>query len=89
MTDPMNNELPNLSTWHRVPDGSTIPKDTPYAYTHAGALTVDLDGYFSDITVGQDDYPHYTERPIAPPLPTEEGATILGSATAHHPDTQG
>ena len=74
-----NNELPDLSTWHRVPVGAVIPKGTPYAYAYGDGLTVEFDGYFSDITVGQDDYPQYTEHPITPPLPTEEGATIAVS----------
>ena len=40
----MNNNLPNLSTWHR-----------------------------------SDTRAYYTEHPVTPPLPTEEGATILAS----------
>ena len=80
-----NNELPNLSAWHRVPDGATIPKGTPYAYAYGDGLTVEFDGYFSDITVGQDDYPQYTEHPITPPLPTEEGATIVVSSVERPP----
>ena len=75
-----NNELPNLSTWHRVPLGATIPADTPYAYAYGDGLTVELGGYPSAITVDDNSYyTHYTESPIGPPLPTEEGATILVS----------
>ena len=76
----MTTTLPNLSTWHRVPVGATIPAGTPYAYAYGDGLTVELDGYPCDFTVCDGHYPHYTERPIAPPLPTEEGATILASS---------
>ena len=74
-----NNELPNLSTWHPVPLGATIPADTPYAYAYGDGLTVELGGYPSAITVTRDDCSHYTEHPVTPPLPTEEGATIAAS----------
>ena len=73
----MNNELPNLSTWHRVPVGATIPKGTPYAYVYGDSLVVELDGYPCDKQVRGNS--HYTEHPVAPPLPTEEGATIVAS----------
>ena len=79
--DQPSNELPNLSTWHRVPVGATIPKGTPYAYAYADRLTVELDGYPRDTTVSRDDCPYYTEHPGARPLPTEEGATILASSS--------
>ena len=79
--------LPDLSTWHRVPIGATIPKGTPYAYVYADGLSVKLDGYPRDINVGQDSYPHYTESPLAPPLPTEDGATILASGNDLPPHT--
>ena len=48
-----NNELPNLSAWHRVPAGAVIPKGTPYAYTYNGGITVDLHGCPRDTTMGQ------------------------------------
>ena len=76
--DQPSNELPNLSTWHRVPVGATIPKGTPYVYAYENGINVRLDGYLRDTRVG--DCPYYTEHPIAPPLPTEEGATILASS---------
>ena len=75
--DQPSNELPDLSAWHPVPDGATLPKNTPYAYAYVDRLTVELDGYPRDTTASRDDCTYYTERPIAPPLPTEEGATIL------------
>ena len=81
-----NTELPDLSAWHRVPVGATIPKGTPYAYTFAGGCTAVLDGYSEDITVRDNPYnTYYTEHPIAPPLPTEEGATILASDDCRRP----
>ena len=78
-TEMPNNNLPDLSTWHLVPVGATLPKNTPYAYAYADRLTVELDGYPRDTTVSRDDCPYYTEHPITPPLPTEEGATIAAS----------
>ena len=83
--DQPSNELPNLSTWHPVPVGATLPKNTPYAYVYVDRLTVELDGYPRDTTVSRDDCTYYTEHPIAPPLPTEEGATILVSSDERPP----
>ena len=80
--DQPSNELPNLSTWHRVPVGATISANTPYAYTYRGGLMVD-DGYAHDTRVGDNGY--YTEHPITPPLPTEEGATIVVSYDSRPP----
>ena len=74
--------LPNLSTWHRVPTGATIPAGTPYAYVYyvAGA-TLYLDGHFEDIVAhDRSDCGYYTEHPVTPSLPTEDGATILASS---------
>ena len=83
--DQPSNNLPNLSTWHRVPEGSIIPKGTPYAYTYGNGLAVEssLDRRY-DITVN-DDNNYYTERPLAPPLPTEDGATIVASGDKRLP----
>ena len=80
--DQPSNELPNLSTWHPVPVGATLPKGTPYAYAYVDRLTVELDGYPRDTTVSRDDCTYYTEHPIAPPLPTEEGSTIVVASDA-------
>ena len=76
--DQPSNELPNLSTWHRVPVGATIPAGTPYAYVNQNCVTLRLDGAYVDITVIHDNT-YYTEFPVTPPLPTEEGATIMVS----------
>ena len=83
--DQPSNELPNLSTWHCVPVGATIPKGVPYAYAYDDRLTVELDGYHHDATVSRDDCTYYTEHPIALPLPTEEGATILAASEGCFP----
>ena len=84
--DQPSNELPNLSTWHPVPVGATLHKNTPYAYAYVDRLTVELDGYPRDATVSRDDCTYYTEHPIAPPLPTEEGAMIMASGNEMPPD---
>ena len=80
------NELPNLPTWHPVPLGATIPKGTPFAYAYVDYLTVELDGCPRNITVSRDDCTYYTEQPVTPPLPTEDGATILASSDEMPPD---
>ena len=79
------NELPNLPTWHRVPRGAVIPADTPYAYAYEDGITVKPGGHYEDVIAPDNSY--YTEHPIAPPLPTEEGATIVVSAVSRPPRT--
>lgn len=93
----MKNNLPDLSTWHLVPVGAKIPAGTPYAYVNQNCVTLRLDGAYVDIDVmregtcdvtvcdGHD--PYYTEKPIVPQLPTEEGATILASGNDLPPHT--
>ena len=82
----MNNNLPDLSTWHLVPVGGTIPKNTPYAHDHGNSLTVVMDGYHRDMKAyGGDSIHYYTEHPVPPPLPTEEGAMILVTDDEHPP----
>ena len=81
----MNTTLPNLSAWHRVPTGAVIPKNTPYAFPYSDGLTVELGGYSLDITVGRGGGSYYTEHPITPPLPTEEGVTIVASSGKRPP----
>lgn len=81
----MKNNLPDLPTWHRVPIGGVIPKGTPYAYASKDALMVELRGRFEDITVPDSSNTYYTESPLAPPLPTEDGATILASGNVLPP----
>ena len=84
--DQPSNELPDLSTWHRVPVGATIPKGTPYFYAYENGINVRLDGPSEDFTVRDNSYyAHYTEHAIGLPLPTEEGATILVSSVERPP----
>ena len=82
-----NTELPNLSTWHRVPVGATIPAGVPYAYHYEDEdfFTVKLNGHLKEVPARGDEPTYYTEHPIAPPLPTEEGATILASDDCRRP----
>ena len=79
--------LPNLSTWHLVPTGATIPAGTPYAFAYEGTLMVKRSGYSESITVRDGDNSYYTEFPVTPPLPTEDGATILASGNDLPPHT--
>ena len=79
--DQPSNELPNLSTWHRVPVGATISAGTPCTYTYKNSIAVRLGGYLEDYTVRDNSYyTYYTEHPVTPPLPTEEGALIMVSS---------
>ena len=79
--DQPSNELPNLSPWHRVPVGATIPKGTPYAYVRQNCVTLGLGGGYVDIEAPREGT-YYTEHPILPPLPTEEGASIVVASDA-------
>ena len=84
----MNNTLPDLSTWHRVPIGATIPAGTPYAYHYdeEDFFAVKPSGNFEDFTPRDGgDCTYYTEHRVTPPLPTEEGATILASDDCRRP----
>ena len=82
----MKNNLPDLSTWHRVPVGATIPKDTPYTYVYENCATLRLEGAYVSVDVLREGT-YYTEKLILPPLPTEEGATILASDNDLPPHT--
>ena len=82
----MTTNLPDLSTWNRVPVGATIPKGTPYAYAYKNGINVRPNGTSGDFTVHDNSYyTHYTEHPVTPPLPTEEGATIMASSDERLP----
>ena len=82
----MTTNLPDLSTWNRVPVGATIPAGTPYAYAYVNqnCATLRLDGAYVDIDVLREGA-YYTEHRVTPPLPTEEGATILASDDCRRP----
>ena len=79
--------LPNLSTWHRVPIGATIPAGTPYAYRYEeeGFFAVKPSGHFKEVPALDGEPTYYTEHPVTPPLPTEEGATIVASGDERLP----
>ena len=81
-----NNELPNLSTWHRVPVGAVIPAGTPYAYYYEdeGFFAV-ISSHLFEVPALDSEPTYYTEHPITRPLPTEEGATILVSSDERPP----
>ena len=82
--------LPDLSTWHRVPAGATIPAGTPCTYAYEDGIIFKPGGHFEDIIAPDRDnslYTYYTESPLAPPLPTEDGATILASGNDLRPHT--
>lgn len=83
----MTNNLPNLSTWNRVPIGATIPAGTPYAYHYKEEdfFAVKLSGHLKEISALDGEPTYYTEKPIIPPLPREEGATILASSDSDCP----
>ena len=82
----MKNNLPDLTTWNRVPVGATIPKVTPYAYVNQNCVTLRLEGAYVDIDVLREGT-YYTKHRVTPPLPTEEGATILVSGNDLPPHT--
>ena len=83
----MTTNLPNLSTWHRVPIGATIPAGTPYAYHYEdeGFFAVKPSGHLKEVPALDGEPTYYTEHPITPPLPTEEGATIVVSSVERPP----
>lgn len=83
----MNNTLPDLSTWYLVSVGATIPAGTPYAYHYEeeGFFAVKLSGHLKEVPVLDGEPAYYTEHPVTPPLPTEEGATILVSSDEQPP----
>ena len=82
--DQPSNELPDLSTWHLVPVGAPIPKGTPNAYVRQNCVTLGLGGGYVDIEAPREGT-YYTEHRVTPPLPTEEGATILASDDGRRP----
>ena len=82
--DQPSNELPNLSTWHRVPIGAKLPAGTPYAYVNQNCVTLRLDGAYVGIDVLREGT-YYTEHRVTPPLPTEDGATILATDDGRPP----
>jgi len=71
---------PDLTVWHPLPEGGTIPKGMRYAALYAGDL--DVSTATRDLTPsGASPYHYRTERPVPAPLPTEEGARIIACDT--------
>lgn len=82
---PNNNLTDLLPDWHPIPDeGGLIRKGERYALVESEGRTI-------SIYTSEDDWTVYaggrvlTEHPITPPLPTEEGATILVSSDEQPP----
>ena len=73
-----------LPDWHPVPTGGVIRKDERYAIVEADGRDISIFTTDAD-WVPVDDSRILTEHPIAPPLPTEEGATILVSSDERPP----
>lgn len=70
--------LPPLHEWHPVPVGAIIPAKMPYMVRPAAdEFRAYLTGHSHDITLEDGYEPRWTPEPIAPPLPTKEGAQIL------------
>ena len=63
---------------HRVPDGATIPRGTPFGHIRDGRYQWHSQGHLWGLPQ-KDDTPRFTREPIAspkPPLPTEPGAYL-------------
>lgn len=68
-------KLPDLSTWHPVPVGATIPSGTLHAICHPdGTIVI---GPSVHGIVEQSAGHRFTAERIAVPLPTEDGASII------------
>ena len=68
-----------LPDWHLLPaSGGLIPKDERYAIVEANGRVITICTSHTDWSAPADDR-ILTEHPVTPPLPTEEGATILVS----------
>ena len=49
----MTTNLPDLSTWNRVPVGATIPKGTPYAYAYGFEWPAERIRAWAPVTIGE------------------------------------
>ena len=68
-----------LPDWHPIPDGGgLVRKGERYAIVESEGRTISIYTSEVDWTMHADGRV-LTERPVTPPLPTEEGATILVS----------
>ena len=76
---PNNNLTDLLPDWHPIPDGGgLVRKGERYAIVESEGRIISIYTSEDDWTVLADGRV-LTEHPVAPPLPTEEGATILVS----------
>ena len=74
-----------LPDWHPLPaGGGLILKDERYAVVEAGGRVITIYTSYTDWSAPADDR-ILTEHPSAPPLPTEEGATIVVSSDERPP----
>ena len=70
-----------LPDWHPLPEGGgTVRRDERYAIVEPGGRDIMIFTSDTDWSATADDR-ILTEHPILPPLPTEEGATIMASRT--------
>ena len=73
-----------LPDWHPLPaGGGLILKDERYAIVEADGRSISI--FTSDTDWSPADDRILTEHPIALPLPTEEGATIMASGDERLP----
>ena len=73
-----------LPDWHPLPaGGGLILKDERYAIVEANGRSISI--FTSDMDWSPTDDRILTEHPIALPLPTEEGATIMASGDERLP----
>ena len=74
-----------LPDWHPLPaGGGLIPKDERYAIVEADGRVITIYTSHTDWSAPADDR-ILTEHPVAAPLPTEEGVTILASGDERPP----
>ena len=67
---------PDLSGWHPLPGGGTIPKGMRYARRFSNS-EITVYTATRDFAPVSDASLYRTERPAPVPLPTEEGARII------------
>lgn len=78
----MPTNLPDLSSWHPVPVGATVPAGTVAATVYPDEPVI-VGAAAHDTTVLLADHMFTAER-IAVPLPTEEGARIIAQLTGEY-----
>ena len=82
---PNNNLTDLLPDWHPIPDGGgLVRKGERYAIVESEGRTISI--YTSEVDwIMHADGRVLTEHPITPPLPTEEGVTIVVSGDDRPP----